>query len=88
MADNKSNLGCWAELLEYRVPHLPFNKNPLLWMIRACITHTQLVVVYTGTWTHDLCSVSRTPVLLVYREDGGTTHHQTEKALDHSTIWG
>ena len=36
MADNESNLGCWAELLEYRIPHLPFNKNPLLWMIRVC----------------------------------------------------
>ena len=29
-ADNESNLGRWAELLEFRIPHLPFNRNPLL----------------------------------------------------------
>ena len=36
VADGESNLGCWAEPLEYRIPRLPFNRNPLLWMIRAC----------------------------------------------------
>ena len=34
-ADNESNLGRWAEVLEFRIPHLLFNRNPLLRMIRA-----------------------------------------------------
>ena len=34
-ADSESNLGRRAELLEFRIPHLPFHRNPLLRMIRA-----------------------------------------------------
>ena len=35
-ADRDSNLGRWAELLEFCITHRPYQKNPLLWMIRAC----------------------------------------------------
>ena len=35
-ADRDSNLGRWAALLEFCITHLPYQKNPLLLMIRAC----------------------------------------------------
>ena len=86
-ADSESNLGRWAELLEYRIPHLPFQRNPLLRMIRASshihnwslstLVHGH--VVYVIFHVHLFCLYTgRTDCALV---------EQLRKQLDNRTVW-
>ena len=75
-ADSESNLGRWAELLEYRIPHLPFQRNPLLRMIRASShihswslsTRVHSHVIYVIFHVHLFCLyIGRTECALVQR---------------------
>ena len=62
-ADIDSDLGGWAELLEYRLQHLPYHRNPLLWTIRACLHFHELSIsapahghiIYVVFHTHLFC---------------------------------
>ena len=75
-AERDSNLGRWAELLEFRITHLPYQKNPLLWMIRACshihqwslATHVYGHIIYVVFHVHLFCLyIGRTKGALITR---------------------
>ena len=84
LANADSNLGCWAELPEYQIPHLPFNRNPLLWMIRAC-SHVHDWSLSTLVYSHMIYVVFHVHLLCLYigRTEGPLVTGLRKHGLQH-----